>query len=400
MPELADLFAARARNVPPPIFSPDAPGTVPTISLAWGLADPALFPRAALLSATAEVLEKDAPAALNYGATYSGLIEQIVARLRASGVAAQPEQVLVGHGSSQILALLPEVLVDRGDVVLIEGPSFMGAVRRFAQAGAQLVTVPTDAHGLDTDALATILRDLRRHNKRPKFLYTIPTFHNPTGATLSLERRHALVALAAEYGVLVVEDDAYYDLRFEGEPLPPLAALDRDGWVMRVGTFSKTLAPGLRMGWACARPEIIQRLQMFKWEGSSGPFMTRLVARFCADGQLDAHIAALNTHYRHKRDVMLDAIAQHCPADVQVDRPAGGFFVWLRLPPDLHAAAVQQAASEQGVAFVPGTACYADGQGTDTLRLAFSFQPVEQIEAGVARLGAAMHALRQHRAAR
>lgn len=391
--QLEDLFATRAQDVRPPMYGPSQPRDHDMISFSYGLADPDLFPRADLLAATAAVLEEDAAAALNYGSSYAGLTEQIVARLRDQGVEAESENVLVSYGSSQILALLPEVFVNPGDTVLIEGPSFMGAVRHFADAGARLVTVPTDAEGMDVDALEHMLADLKRKDIRPKFIYTIPTFQNPTGTTMPLARRQKLVALAARYGVVVVEDDAYGDLRFEGQPLPNLAALDHEGWVIRVCTFSKTLAPGVRMGWAYARPEIIARLAKFKGEGSSGPFLTRVVARYCADGRLDAHIKELNALYRHKRDIMLAAIAREFPAGVEAQRPDGGFFIWCKLPPGMSATKLLPLAEARGATFLPGTRCFAGGQGDDAIRLAFSFLPVEQIEAGVKRIGAAMREL-------
>jgi 2-aminoadipate transaminase len=388
-----DLFAARALNVPAPMYGPTPPRRADMISFSYGLADPDLFPRADLLAATGAVLEQDAPAALNYGPTFSGLREQIVARLRAQGIEAEEDNVLVSYGSSQILALLPQVFVEPGDVVLIEGPSFMGAVRHFSEAGARLVTLPTDDGGMDVDALEATLRDRRKQGVRPKFIYTIPTFHNPTGATMPLARRQKLVALGAEYGVAIVEDDAYGDLRYDGQPLPNLAALDQDGWVIRIGTYSKILAPGVRMGWAYARPEVIARLAKFKAEGSSGPFLTRVIASYCADGRLEAHIQELIALYRHKRDIMLDAIAREFPAGVTALRPEGGFFIWCRLPPGTSASALLPLAEARGATFLPGTRCFADGQGDDAIRLAFSFLPSEQIETGIARIGAAMRAM-------
>jgi 2-aminoadipate transaminase len=210
---------------------------------------------------------------------------------------------------------------------------------------------------------------------------------------MPLTRRQKLVALAAEYGVVVVEDDAYGDLRFEGQPQPVLAALDQEGWVIRVGTFSKVLAPGVRMGWACARPEVIGRLAMFKAEGSSGPFLTRVIARYCADGRLEAHIQELIALYRRKRDVMLEAIAREFPAGVTALRPAGGFFIWCKLPPGVSARALLSLAEARGATFLPGTRCFADGQGDDAIRLAFSFLPADQIVKGIGRIGAAMRAL-------
>lgn len=392
-PRLDSLFAARAKTALPPIEGAAQLGQTLLLSLAFGLADPELFPRVELAAATADVLSDDAPAALNYGQPFAGLTQQVLGRLRAQGVEAEPENILLSHGSSQILGLIPEVFVDKGDTVIIEGPSFMGAVRRFAMAGAQLVTVPTDGEGMDVDALEATLRELAGRGVRPKFIYTIPTFHNPSGVTMPLARRQRLVALAAEYGVLVVEDDAYGDLRFRGDDLPPLAALDAEGWVVRVCTYSKILAPGVRLGWAYARPEIVARLNMFKLEGGNGPYLTRVIARYAAEGRLEAHIGRLRAHYRQKCDVMLDAIRREFPAEVEVNRPEGGFFVWCRLPQGMRSTALAERAREEGVAFLPGVNCYANGQGEDVIRLAFSFQPVEKIQEGVAKIGKAMRSL-------
>jgi 2-aminoadipate transaminase len=391
--QLSDLFTERTRTLIPPLFGAATAEAPETISLEYGLADPTCFPRDELLAATATVLEEHIES-LNYAPVSADLVAQIIARLQAQGIAAERDTVLVGYGSSQILGLLPHLLIEPGDVVLIEGPSFLGAVHQFATVGARLVTVPTDAAGMDVAALETILMNLQHEGIRPRFVYTIPTFHNPTGATLSLERRKKLVALGAAYGVLIVEDDAYVDLRFEGAPLPSLAALDNEGWVIRVGTFSKILAPGLRVGWVHAHPDIRGRLAMLKAEGSTGSFLTQLVARYCADGRLERHIDSLNAHYRHKRDAMLAAIAREFPDDVQVTRPSGGFFVWCKLPPDISATRLLPYARARGVTFLPGTSCFADGQGDNAMRLAFSYQPVEQIATGITLLGAAMRDLR------
>ncbi len=207
---------------------------------------------------------------------------------------------------------------------------------------------------------------------------------------MPLARRQRLVALAAEHGVVVVEDDAYGELRFRGDDLPPLAALDAEGWVVRVCTYSKILAPGVRVGWAYARPEIIARLNMFKHEGGNGPFLTRVIARYAAEGRLESHIARLREHYRQKCDLMLEAISREFPAEVRVDRPDGGFFVWCRLPQGMGATALLEQANAEGVTFLPGVSCYANGQGDDAIRLAFSFQSAEKIQEGIARIGRAM----------
>lgn len=389
---LDSLYSTRARTVVPPMYGP-AHAAANNISFDYGFAGPEVFPLETLQAAAAEAIASDPDGALNYGPTYAGLHDQVLARLRTQGVEAEEDQVMITYGSSQVLGLLPQVFVDPGDTVLIEGPTFMGAVRTFKDAGASIVTVPLDNHGMDVDALEQTLRDLRRKNVRPKFIYTIPTFQNPTGATMPLARRQRLLQLAAEYGVLVVEDDAYWDLRYEGAPVPNLASLDDSGLVVRVNTFSKILVPGVRMGWVYAQPDIIARLAMFKIEGSSGPFLTRMVANACANGKLDAHIQTLIGLYRTKRDLMLEAIDQYFPSDVRPIRPEGGFFLWCRLPEGMQATTLLERGQQHGVSFMPGTRCFANGQGEDGIRLAFSYLPAEQISEGIRRLGAAMHEL-------
>lgn len=310
---------------------------------------------------------------------------------------AQPENLLIGYGSGQILGLLPQVFVEPGDVVIVEGPTFMGAVSRFAAAGARLISIPVDGEGMVVDRLEEVLRDLARQGIRPRFVYTIPTFQNPKGCTLSGPRRQKLVQLAAEYGVVVVEDEAYYDLRFAGDPLPSLASLDQEGWVLHVGTFSKIVVPGVRVGWACGHPEIIRRLEMFRSEGSLGPFLGRVVARYCGEGRLQSHIQLLTRRYREKCQVMLEAIAQYFPPEVKVEAPGGGFFVWCELPPFLSASTLLQATRALGVTFLPGTHCFADGQGDHALRLAFSYQPEERIVSGIQIIGEQLHRLMHSR---
>ncbi|MBW4687008.1 MAG: PLP-dependent aminotransferase family protein [Komarekiella atlantica HA4396-MV6] len=392
--QIADLFAERARNLTPPTYGTELTKIV-SVSFAYGLADPILFPHADLAAASAAVLAQEAPTALNYGPPSDQLYEQIILRLRARGIAADRDRVIIGYGSSQILGLLPDVFVEPGDVVIVEGPTFLGVVNKFANAGAHLITIPVDELGMDVDVLEATLIDLKKQGIRPRFIYTIPTFHNPTGVTMPLFRRKKLVALAAEYGVLVVEDEAYTDLRFRGEVLPPIATLNDEGWVLYVSTFSKTIAPGIRLGWACGDPAIIERLAMFKSEGPVGPFVSHVVAHYCATGKLDNHIQDLIACYQHKCNLMLEAIAYEFPSDVVALRPDGGFFVWCKLPPDISANTLLTAASEHGVTFLPGTRCYANGQGDDAIRLAFSFQPTEKIVEGIAILGSVLRELRR-----
>ncbi|MEH2303612.1 MAG: PLP-dependent aminotransferase family protein [Nostoc sp.] len=391
--QIADLFAERARNLAPPTYSTELTKII-TVSFAYGLADPILFPHADLAAASAAVLTEEAPIALNYGPPSAQLYEQIILRLQAKGIAADRDRLIIGYGSGQILGLLPDVFVEPGDVVIVEGPTFLGVVVRFVHAGARIITIPVDELGMDVDALEETLSDLKKQGIRPRFIYTIPTFHNPTGATMPLFRRQKLVALAAEYGVLVVEDDAYSDLRFQGETVPPLATLDQEGWVLYVSTFSKIIAPGIRLGWACGDPTIIERLAMFKSEGPVGPFVSHVVARYCATDKLDNHIQQLIACYKHKCNLLLEAIAQEFPSDILALRPDGGFFVWCKLPPDISAKALLTAANEHGISFLPGTRCYTNGQGDDAIRLAFSFQPTQKIVEGIATLGGVLRGLR------
>jgi 2-aminoadipate transaminase len=389
-PLLDTLFAAKARTARPTSRWPEEPEGA--ISLAYGFAAPELFPTDDLVAATSEVLAEDAPHALNYGPTYPGLVALVIDRLARQQINAAPRNVLVTHGSSQALGLLAQVFIDPGDAVIVEGPTFMGAVNYFAAAGARLITAPVDREGLNVQALEEILEGLKGEGVTAKFIYTIPTYHNPSGALMPLARRKELLAVAARYGALIVEDDAYGELYFDAPPPPRLAALDTDGIVIHVSTFSKILAPGVRVGFACARPEIIERMAMFKIEGGGGPFITRVVERYCADGRLDAHIAELRKLYKRKAQVMMDAIAREFPPEVTYLRPEGGFFIWCRLPEGMSAKKLLEVAEARGVSFVAGSDFYANGAGDNELRLSFSLQPEDLIVEGIKRIGAAMKA--------
>jgi 2-aminoadipate transaminase len=390
--QLSDLFTARMREAAPPMWGPGEPSENPPIALAFGDADPSMFPHEELIEAVEEALADDIDGALNYGPTYAGLVRVAAERLRRVGVAATEQNTLICYGSSQIIGLLPQVLIEPGDTIVVEAPTFLGAVMQFRRSGARLVGVPVDADGMDVEALAATLADLQARGVRPKFIYTIPTFQNPTGATMPLGRRRRLLELAVQYGVLVVEDDAYSDLRFRGEDVPSIASLDSEGWVLHMRTFSKILAPGVRLGWAWGPQALIDRLVMCKVEGGSGPFLTRVVARYAADGRLDAHIEALRARYSEKCDMMLEAIAREIPGATMA-RPDGGFFVWLRLPPGVSATALVPVALSRGVEVLAGPRCFADGSGDEYIRLAFSYTPAEQIAEGVVRLGQAIRSM-------
>jgi len=303
-------------------------------------------------------------------------------------------QYITVNGSSQIIGLLPQVLCDPGDVIIVEGPTFLGAVETFHNFGVRIEMIPVRADGMDLDMLEARLGQLRNDGVAVKCIYTIPTFQNPTGTLMPLANRMRLLAIAATYGVLIVEDDAYGDLHFNNALPPKLIALDTHDSVLYVGTFSKILAPGVRMAWACGPKALIQRLHRWKAEGSNGPFMTRLVAHVSRDGWLDRHIDHLNALYESKCAVLLAGIRAHFPSDIRYVVPQGGFFVYVHLPADLPVAKVMPAALARNVSFLPGTTCYAHGEGTHEMRLSFSYQSAERIALGIERLGAALAAVR------
>jgi DNA-binding transcriptional MocR family regulator len=295
---------------------------------------------------------------------------------------------MITTGAGQAIAVVGRALLDPGDTVLVETPAWPGALNAFRRCGARLVAVPVDAAGLDTGALAQTLDTLAAEGTQPKLLYTVPNFQNPTGVTPTLARRQALLDLARRYDFVILEDDAYRDLAFEGALPPSLFALDPDGRVLRTGTYSKILAAGLRLGWLLGPREVLPRLIALKDDGGTSPFTSYLAATYSLAGELEPHIARLVASYRRKRDVMLAALDRYFPRSVTWTVPAGGFFVWVTLPPGPDAADLLRAAREEGVDFLPGRSCFPDPQaGTSHLRLAFSLPTPDQIEEGIKRLG-------------
>lgn len=373
----------------------DLPRELPdTISLAFGDADPEWFPQHRFTASMSEILAGHVDPFMNYAPVDQQLVELVTARLGRRGITVNPEQLLITYGSSQVLGLLPTILVEPGDTIIVEGPTFLGAVEYFATADARFETIPVGPEGMDLDILEDTLRRLQKQNIRPKFIYAIPTFQNPTGTLMSAANRRRLVGLAAQYEVLLIEDDAYGELNYSPVDAPSMLTMPGSEWVLHIGTFSKILAPGVRMAWAYGPPAVIRRLRRFKSESDCGTFITRLVAAMASDGWLDAHIADLRTLYAGKRDAMRVAIATHFPADVRTTAPAGGFFVYGYLPQDLPARELITHAIAHGASFLPGTTGYANGGGTHEMRLAFSYQSTDRIVTGIERLGAAMRHMR------
>jgi 2-aminoadipate transaminase len=370
------------------------------ISFAGGLPAAELFPVQEVEAACARVLQERGRAALQYSPTegYEPLREMIARNLQRYGIPASTENVLITSASQQALDLIGKLLINPGDRVLVEAPTYLGALQAFSLYGAEYLSVPDDHDGLRTELLEKPLRSA------PKFLYVLPNFQNPGGTTLSGGRRHELVLLAERYGVPIVEDDPYGQLRFEGEHLPPLVAVDREnlrrdngysvGNVIYLSTFSKTLAPGLRLGWMVAPPEVIGRLVQLK-QGTdlhTSTFTQMVAYEIVKDGFLDEHVKRMRPVYRARRDAMLAALDEFFPQECQWTRPQGGLFLWVTLPEGSDADKLLEQALKENVAFVPGGCFFANNgkAGRRHLRLNFSNEQPERIREGIRRLGVAV----------
>lgn len=374
------------------------------ISFGGGLPANDVFPVDRVEAACRKVLKENPAMALQYGETegYKPLRDMIARHIGRYGIKSEAENVLITTGSQQALDLIGKLLINSGDRVLVEAPTYLGALQAFSVYGAQYVSVPCDEKGLRTDLLEAHLRF------GPKFMYVLPNFQNPGGTTLSEERRHTLVALANKYGIPIVEDDPYGQLRYEGEHLPPLVVLDRRnaphdggyslGNVIYLSTFSKTLAPGLRLGWIVAPPEVIAKLVQLKQGADlhTSTFTQAVAYEVARDNFLDEHVKKIRTVYRERRDVMLEALAQYFPSEVKWTHPKGGLFLWVTLPEGMDANDLFQRALKQNVAFVPGDCFFApNGQSQEAsrhFRLNFSNARPEQIREGIRRLSVAVEA--------
>lgn len=361
------------------------------ISFAGGLPDPATFPVQELKAITARVLDREAHLALQYGPTEGDarLRDELVKWMAKDGIRATRDQIVITLGSQQGLDLVGRVFLDPGDPVIVELPSYMAALQVFRSYRAQMVGVPQDADGMRIDVLEETLARLAREGRRPKLIYVVPDFQNPSGVTLAGDRRMRLLELARHYRTLVVEDNPYRELRFEGAAPPPLAALDDDGRVIYLSTFSKTLCPGLRVAWMAASDEFIRQCVTAK-QGMDlcCPALTQAIAaEFCAEGHLHGRIPGIVELYRRKRDAMVAALSRDMPAGVTWTRPQGGLFLWVTLPEGMETEQLLRAAvEEEGVAYVVGTGFHADGGGRNAMRLNFSFPSEANIDEGIRRL--------------
>jgi 2-aminoadipate transaminase len=358
------------------------------ISFAGGLPAAELFPVREFLEASQHGLTYEPECALQYGPTqgYPPLLEFLAEKGQKYGVPSLPENILVTSGSQQALDLIGKVFIDEGDQVLTESPTYLGAIQAWRVYGPQFVTVPLDDDGMQVDLLEEVLQE-----HHVKFIYVLPNFHNPAGTTMPLERREKLVSCAARHGAFIVEDDPYGELRFEGEDVLPIVSLHKEN-VIYLSTFSKTLAPGLRLGWISAPKDVIGKLVQAK-QGTdlhSSSLSQYIANDICQRGILKSHVRRLRREYRRRRDVMLEAMARYFPEGVTWTRPQGGLFLWVRLPESVDAQKLFHAALDEKVAFVPGSAFYPTDGGHNTMRLNFSCMGPAQIQEGIRRLGLAI----------
>ena len=370
------------------------------IDLGWGHPDPTLVPVDPLRAAAARAFDRYGPDALAYG-TPAGpgpLIEAIRDRLLVTDARAPAtDEVLISGGTSPALDQVATLLTEPGDVVLVEVPTYHLAIRILRDHPLRLVPVPSDADGLRPDAVAAALREVRQAGDRPRLLYTVPTHHNPTGRTLLAARRSELVALAEREGITIVEDDAYRELSYDAPPPPSLWSLGAPGTVMRLGTFAKSIAPGMRVGFVTADAATISRFAdsgMLDSGGGANHFAALVVSEYMLSGDYARVVDRLRDAFRERRDQMLRALAAEMPPGTTWTEPAGGYFIWVELPPGLDARALLPAAEIAGTSLLPGSAFVLDrGAGTGAARLAFSRYPAATLGEAVARLAASARSL-------
>ncbi len=361
------------------------------ISLAGGLPDTSTFPPGQFAEIMHGVSQHSLARALQYGPTEgtADVKDCITQVMEAEGTIVDPADILVTTGGQQVIDLVCKILVNPGDVIIAEAPTYPGAVPAFSSYQADVRQIEMDADGMRIDVLEDVLAALDREGRSPKFIYVIPNFQNPAGVTMSLPRRQRLVQIARERELLILEDNPYGLLRYEGEPLPTLRSLDGGDYVISLGTFSKLISPGIRIGWAVAPRPVLQKMNQGK-QGSdlcSSTLSQVFVSEYFATGRWTDYVDAQKQLYRRRRDVMLDALAEHLPAEATWTRPEGGLFIWATLPDGLDTTDLLARALTRNVAFVPGRGAYLDGRGGTSMRLNFSGVGDDDIREGIRRIG-------------
>ena len=363
------------------------------ISLAGGLPYPGLFPIEELKDIVATVLDREGGQALQYGPTEGDprLIDFLVQWMREhEGAEIDRSYFLICSGAQQALDLIGRVFIDPGDPIIVGLPTYLGAIQAFQSYRANLIGVPVDKQGMDVERVEEILKEFDGKGLKVKFIYIVPDFQNPTGVTLSLERREKLLDLCYEYDTVTIDDSPYRDLRYEGERLPMVGPMDKRGYAFSVHTFSKIFAPGPRLGWIVANPAIMDKLVMAKQPADlcTSSFSQAILFEFLNRGLLKSHIAKTVEYYRKKQETMLQALDKYMPKDAGIDwtHPEGGLFLWMCLPEHLDADVLFPKAIEKKVVYVMGSAFHFDRSGKNSLRLNFSYPSEEEIEEGIKRL--------------
>lgn len=397
---MKEKFAQRMEGVKPSAIrelfklaaaSPDM------ISFGGGYPDPDLFPTEQLSCVIQEVLRAQGRLALQYG-TSEGIPQlraKIASRMKRAGIQCPDDGILITTGGQQGLSLMAKLLIDKGDVIITESPTYLGALIAFNVYQPRYACVPMDSQGMNMDALEAALKA----NRNAKFIYTIPEFQNPMGVSMPLERRRRLYELAQEYDVMVLEDSPYREIRFEGQAQPAIKSFDTDGRVVHLGSFSKVLSPGMRLGWAAASPEIARRLAMLKTaeDSQSSTLMVYAANAFMDMYDLDAHIQKIRAAYKEKKDLMLSCMEREFPEGTSWTNPEGGLFTWLTVPPSADTEELMRTrVIPAGVAYVPGAPFYPENPEHNHARMNYSCMSREKIIEGIARLGKVLRSI-QHR---
>jgi 2-aminoadipate transaminase len=361
------------------------------ISLAGGLPDTSTFPPDTFAAVAQRIAAESCAKALQYGPT-EGLDETracIAEVMAAEGMSVDREDLIVTTGGQQVIDLVTKTLIDPGDVVIAEAPTYPGAVPVFSSYQADVVQVDMDSDGMRIDLLEETLNGLERDGRRPKFIYTVPSFQNPAGVTMSQARRRRLVEVARERELLVLEDNPYGLLRYEGDAPTPLLTLDGGVYVMYLGTFSKILSPGIRLGWVVAPPPVLEKINLGKQAADlcTSTLSQLMVQAYFEESRWRDYVESLTEIYRARRDTMLDALAEHFPRQAEWTRPAGGLFIWVTLPDFIDTTDLLARALRDNVAFVPGEAAFLDGRGRNAMRLNFSGSDEDAIREGIRRIG-------------
>jgi 2-aminoadipate transaminase len=390
----ADLFAQRTRVMRSSAMRDlmEITARPEVISLAGGLPDTSTFPAQSFAAQMTRIAQESSAQALQYGPT-EGFVETkecIREVMRAEGMDPDPGDIIVTTGGQQAIDLVAKTLVDPGDVVIAEAPTYPGAVPVFSSYQAETLQIPVDEEGMRIDELEELLGRLAGEGRRPKFIYTVPSFQNPAGVTMSDPRRRRLVEIARERELLLVEDNPYGLLRYEGEPCEPLYELDGGDFVLYIGTFSKILSPGIRLGWLCAPPPVMEKIVLGKQASDlcTSTLTQYFVREYFAEGKWLDYIGDLRELYQARRDAMLDALERYFPAGATWSRPEGGLFCWATLPAYIDTTDLLAKALRENVAFVPGAAAFVDGRGGSSMRLNFSASSEDEIHEGIRRIGA------------